>query len=101
MRTEYVTSNVKSVPSGVLLQFTIEGIRYEQDITLAVDHVGGSIDWRVVTQLLIQKGFNTVMATNLSVTFERQADIRESTACAEYRHPFAKFIGQNNIRRRK
>lgn len=101
MRTEYVTSNVKSVPSGVLLQFTIEGIRYEQDITLAVDRVGGSIDWRVVTQLLIQKGFNTVMATNLSVTFERQADIRESTAQLEYHHPFAKFIGQNNIRRRK
>lgn len=101
MRTEYVTSNVKSVPSGVLLQFTIEGIRYEQDITLAVDHVGGSIDWRVVTQLLIQKGFNTVMATNLSVTFERHADLREHAVREEPMHPFAMFIGRNNIRRRK
>ena len=101
MRTEYVTSSVKSVASGVLLQFTIESIRYEQDITLAVDHIAGSIDWRIVRQLLIQKGFNTEMATHLSVTFERHAYIRDNTACAENRHPFAKFIGQNNIRRRK
>lgn len=101
MRTEYITSNVKPVDTGILLQFTIEGIRHEIDITLAVDCIGGSIDWHVVRQLLIHKGFNTEMATHLSVTIERHADIRENTAREEPMHPFAKFIGRNNIRRRK
>ena len=101
MCTEHITSNVKPTASGVMLQFTVEGVRYEQDITLAVDHIGGIIDWRVVKQLLIHKGFNTEMATHLSVTFERHEDVREHTAREEPMHPFAKFIGQENRQRRK
>lgn len=100
MQTENITSRIKSEPSGVSLKFTIGECHYEMDITLAVDQRRGVIDWLIVRNLLIQKGFNPEMATRLMVSFERHQDIRDNTAMKEYHHPFAKFLGNTTPNRR-
>jgi len=100
MHTEHIVSNVKQCKCGVLLEFTIEGNPHQLDIDSAVNHRDGNIDWRIIRQLLIAAGFNTEMASHISVVIERQQDIRDSTAKAEYYHPFAKFIGECRRRAR-
>lgn len=100
MYIENTASRIESKPSGVNLKFTIGECHYEMDITLAVDQCRGDIDWQIVRNLLIQKGFNPEMAARLMVSFERHQDFRDNAAKAEYYHPFAKFIGERRRRAR-